>query len=199
MKPLLLLLRHGETDLNAHDAFRGWINVPLTDKGRQQAQDAGQFLKQFPISLVVHSPLERTAETSRIVAPHMPVETDHRLMPWNLGILAGKPKKPYLPLRDFYLDHPDRPIPQGESVDQFEQRFGDILQKGLRYGRAGKLALFVAHTSNVAAATGLLSGVRGRLEDMDSVEPGGIAGVFPNGNKFEVRPLFRESQAEMAS
>lgn len=199
-EPLLLMLRHGETELNAQDAFRGWLNVPLTDQGRQQATEAGQFAQHYPVSLVVHSPLERAAETARIVAPHMPVEVDARLLPWNLGILAGKPKQPYMKLRDFYLDHPDHSVPNGESVESFEKRFQGILERGIAYGRSGRLALFVTHTSNIAAASGLLSGVRGRLEEQDSVEPGGVAGVFAAGNKFELRPLFKESAAKsMAS
>ena len=39
MSATLVLLRHGESDWNAKDLFTGWVDVDLTDKGRQQAVD----------------------------------------------------------------------------------------------------------------------------------------------------------------
>src|SRR5215469_13916636 len=40
----LVLLRHGESAWNADDVFTGWIDVRLSDRGKQQADEAGQLL-----------------------------------------------------------------------------------------------------------------------------------------------------------
>jgi len=47
---VLVLLRHGESAWNAADVFTGWIDVRLSDHGKQQAHEAGQLLttRHFP-------------------------------------------------------------------------------------------------------------------------------------------------------
>ncbi len=42
----LVLLRHGESTWNRDNRFTGWTDVPLTDKGRQEASQAGQVLRE---------------------------------------------------------------------------------------------------------------------------------------------------------
>jgi len=41
---VLILLRHGESAWNATDVFTGWVDVQLSDRGRQQARQAGRLL-----------------------------------------------------------------------------------------------------------------------------------------------------------
>ena len=40
----LVLLRHGESDWNAKNLFTGWVDVPLSDKGRAEAEAGGRLL-----------------------------------------------------------------------------------------------------------------------------------------------------------
>lgn len=57
--------------LTAEDRFAGATNVPLSDEGREQARRLARRLAGEPIRAVYASPLDRTAETARIVAePH---------------------------------------------------------------------------------------------------------------------------------
>ena len=42
----LVLLRHGESDWNAKNLFTGWVDVPLTEKGRDEAVRAGSLLTE---------------------------------------------------------------------------------------------------------------------------------------------------------
>ena len=187
------MVRHGETRLNAQDQFRSWIDVPLDDNGVKQAQDVAEFLAHFPISMIFASPLNRTQHTAQIIAQKVgaQVEVDSHLLPWNLGVLAGQPKEPLKGIRDYYLDHPDEPIPNGESIKQFESRFAGILGKVIALGQGGQLPLLVTHTSNVVAAHNLLTGSEDRPEASDTVQPGGVAGIFQNGQGFDVKPMFR--------
>jgi broad specificity phosphatase PhoE len=62
------LVRHGETDWNREEVFRGRIDVPLNDRGRQQAQAAGRRLAAAGLAAVCTSPLGRARETAEIIA-----------------------------------------------------------------------------------------------------------------------------------
>ena len=42
----LVLLRHGESEWNAKNLFTGWVDVPLSDKGRAEAVHGGELLKE---------------------------------------------------------------------------------------------------------------------------------------------------------
>jgi broad specificity phosphatase PhoE len=67
----IFLIRHGATVLTAEDRFAGSIDVPLSDEGREQAQRLALRLSAEPVAAVYASPLDRAAETARILArPH---------------------------------------------------------------------------------------------------------------------------------
>jgi probable phosphoglycerate mutase len=67
----VFLVRHGATVLTAEDRFAGATNVPLSDEGREQARRLAWRLAGEQICAVYASPLDRTAETARILAePH---------------------------------------------------------------------------------------------------------------------------------
>lgn len=59
----LILLRHGESVWNQLNLFTGWVDVPLTEKGIDQAIAAGVKLKDMPIDAIYTSTLVRAQET----------------------------------------------------------------------------------------------------------------------------------------
>ena len=65
---LFYLVRHGETDWNREQVFRGRVDVPLNDLGRQQAQAAARKLSEADLTAVYTSPLKRAGGTADIVA-----------------------------------------------------------------------------------------------------------------------------------
>jgi phosphoserine phosphatase len=65
--PRFLLVRHGETDWNRAGKFQGQIDVPLNDRGREQASLAAEFLKTVPIDFAFTSPMLRPKETAEII------------------------------------------------------------------------------------------------------------------------------------
>jgi len=73
--PRMLLVRHGETDWNREKRFQGWVDVPLNEMGRQQAQQAAEFLRSVTIDRAVSSPMLRPKETAEIVLSHHPALT----------------------------------------------------------------------------------------------------------------------------
>lgn len=50
----LVLVRHGESVWNKENRFTGWTDVELSDKGRNEAQEAGKLLKAEGFTLTTH-------------------------------------------------------------------------------------------------------------------------------------------------
>ena len=49
---LLILMRHGQSVWNAADRFTGWVDVPLTEKGIEEAIKGGKDIAHLPIDEV---------------------------------------------------------------------------------------------------------------------------------------------------
>ena len=95
----LVLLRHGESEWNAKNLFTGWVDVPLSDKGRAEAVHGGELLKEAGVlpEKLFTSMLRRaimTANLSLDAADRhwIPVERDWRLNERHYGALQGKDK-----------------------------------------------------------------------------------------------------------
>ncbi|HEY8348138.1 MAG TPA: histidine phosphatase family protein [Symbiobacteriaceae bacterium] len=87
----LYLIRHGEAEGNHEGRCLGWDPVPLTDRGRRQAQALARRLATVPLSGVYSSDLHRALETARaIAAPHgLPVVPRCGLRELHFGAWAG--------------------------------------------------------------------------------------------------------------
>jgi 2,3-bisphosphoglycerate-dependent phosphoglycerate mutase len=95
----LVLLRHGESEWNKANLFTGWVDVPLSDKGRQEAARSGQLLAEHGLLPdVLHTSLLRraisTAELALVEADRqwIPVRRSWRLNERHYGALQGKDK-----------------------------------------------------------------------------------------------------------
>ena len=60
----LILLRHGQSTWNQHNLFTGWVDVPLSAKGVEEALYAGQLIKDIPIHVIFCSTLMRALMTA---------------------------------------------------------------------------------------------------------------------------------------
>jgi 2,3-bisphosphoglycerate-dependent phosphoglycerate mutase len=96
----LVLLRHGESEWNAENLFTGWVDVPLTDKGRTEAARGGELMREAGVLPdVLHTSLLRrairTAELALDASERhwIPVQRSWRLNERHYGALQGKNKK----------------------------------------------------------------------------------------------------------
>ncbi len=60
----LILLRHGQSTWNQHNLFTGWVDVPLSAKGVEEALYAGKLIKDIPIHVIFSSTLIRALMTA---------------------------------------------------------------------------------------------------------------------------------------
>ena len=95
----LVLLRHGESEWNKANLFTGWVDVPLSDKGREEAARGGRLLAEHGLLPdVLHTSLLRRAITTAELAlaeadrQWIPVRRSWRLNERHYGALQGKDK-----------------------------------------------------------------------------------------------------------
>ena len=76
----LVLLRHGQSQWNLENRFTGWKDVPLTEKGINEANNAGHLLKKHNIKIdkVFSSVLERANKTAEIAIKASGIENLHK-------------------------------------------------------------------------------------------------------------------------
>lgn len=60
----LILLRHGQSEWNKKNIFTGWVDIPLSQEGIEEALSAGRKLQNVPVDLVYTSTLIRGAMTA---------------------------------------------------------------------------------------------------------------------------------------
>ena len=86
----LILIRHGQTEMNAQNLYFGKLNPPLNDLGIEQSYMAKEKLSNIAYDCIYSSPLERTKETAEI-CNYLDKEIiyDSRLEEINFGIFEG--------------------------------------------------------------------------------------------------------------
>jgi len=94
----LVLVRHGQSQWNLENRFTGWVDVPLSDKGREEARQAGLALKGVHFDCAFTSVLIRAQDTLKIILEQtgqtsLPIENDQALNERHYGALQGLNKK----------------------------------------------------------------------------------------------------------
>ena len=203
----LILLRHGQSEWNAKNLFTGWVDVPLSDQGRQEATHGGELMKQENIlpDIVFTSLLRRaimTANLSLDAADRhwIPVKRSWRLNERHYGALQGKNKKE---IRDEYgedqfmqwrrsYDVPPPAIELGSewSQDQDPRYAGepiprseclkDVLARALPYWESDIVPAIKTGKTVMIAAHG--NSLRGIVKYLDDISDDDIVGVnIPTG------------------
>jgi broad specificity phosphatase PhoE len=158
----VVIVRHGETEFNRRGVFRGRFDVPLNDRGREQAGRVARMLGSEPIAAVFTSPLVRATETARAIAgAHgLAAQPDDAFNNIDLGEWQGQEKarvKRERPdLWDLWIHDPDGlEIPGGERLGDVRRR---AYERTLRLIRehAGARVVIVTHRSVAKLLSGAL-------------------------------------------
>jgi 2,3-bisphosphoglycerate-dependent phosphoglycerate mutase len=93
----LVLLRHGQSQWNLENKFTGWVDVPLTALGEEEARGAGAKLKGIRFDKAYTSDLQRAQKTLALALevsgqPHVPVTRNQALNERHYGDLQGLDK-----------------------------------------------------------------------------------------------------------
>jgi 2,3-bisphosphoglycerate-dependent phosphoglycerate mutase len=205
----LVLLRHGESDWNAKNLFTGWVDVPLSEKGRVEAEEGGRLLADAGLLPdVVHTSVLRRAITTANLALDVadrhwiPVKRSWRLNERHYGALQGKNKKQTLEQfgeEQFMLwrrsyDVPPPPLADGSEYSQVgDPRYAelghlmprteclkDVVARMLPYWEAEIVPDLRSGRTVLVAAHG--NSLRALVKHLDGIGDAEIAGLnIPTG------------------
>jgi broad specificity phosphatase PhoE len=147
----IILIRHGETDWNKEQVFRGRIDVPLNQTGLAQAHAVRETLAEIAIDALYASPLARAFETARVLAEdrNLDITAEEGLSDVDFGLWQGVAKeqveKNYPDLYSTWLTDPQLvTFPRGETLLKVQKRSMAALERAMDSNR-GKTIAVVSH------------------------------------------------------
>lgn len=129
------MVRHGQTEYNQENRIQGWLDIPLSERGREQAERVAEELKEMHIDAIFSSDLSRAYETAREIAKFHSLEvvTTPRLREvdqgeWD-GLTVEQAQERYPDEYRSWLSSPPtaRP-PGGESLKDVEERIVPLME-----------------------------------------------------------------------
>jgi broad specificity phosphatase PhoE len=161
----IILARHGETDWNTGEIFRGRADVPLNATGLRQAELLAEYLSGEKIDIIYSSPLQRAVKTAEaITACHgLDVNTVENINDIDYGEWQGlsldKVKERYPELYQDWLDTPEQVrFPGGESLAEVRGRAMPFVEDAVMRCGEGKIMVVshrVVHKVLIGALLGL--------------------------------------------
>jgi len=153
--PILALVRHGQSLWNLEDRFTGWVDVPLTAQGREEALAAGTKLAGYTFDVAYTSTLQRAQNTLALISESMgvalPTIRDEALNERHYGDLQGLNKartaeKYGADQVKIWRRSYDVPPPGGESLEMTAARTLPFFERSILGDIAsGKNVIVVAH------------------------------------------------------
>lgn len=185
--PRVILVRHGHTDFNGvEDKIHGWLDVPLNDKGHEDADTIKTNLK-FPVDGIFSSDLIRARETADIINQDhkAPIIDSDALRPWNLGHFQGRHMYEVVGQINLYVENQSKLVPSGESFSDFRQRYISFLDRIICQAIKEKQTLIVVtHVGNMNLTDGWIQ--NGMMKDFSINRDVGTTNKFSPGKLFEI-------------
>ena len=148
--PVIYLARHGETAWSLTGQHTGLTDLPLTERGEQNARALGERLVGLSFAKVFTSFLQRAARTCELTGFGDVAAVDRDLLEWNYGQYEGRRTA------EIHAERPDWQLfrdgcPGGESPDQVGARADRALSR-LRAVQGDVLLFSSGHFLRVLAA-----------------------------------------------
>jgi phosphoserine phosphatase len=171
-KPMvqIALIRPGSTDYDLQGRIQGNLDIPLNEKGREQAASAVECLKGRSLTALYSSAGQAAEETADLIGAALKLKpkTIERLENMDHGLWQGmliedvKRKQPKVYKQ--WQDHPENVCPpEGEMLAEVTERVDAILDKLLRKHRFGTIGLVAAEPLASVIRCRILGGEVGDL------------------------------------
>ena len=146
----IIIARHGQTEWNVEEVFRGRIDIGLDETGLKQAELLAEYLSNKKIETVYSSPLQRALKTAEAIASRhdLEVETTSGLIDFDFGKWQGlslqEVRDRYPELYKEWATNPHLvKIPDGESLGAVTERAMIVLEEVI--ARYEGTVVLVAH------------------------------------------------------
>ncbi len=147
----IILVRHGQTPWNKDKIFRGSVDIPLNDTGREEARLAGEWLKGETLHAAYCSPLSRARDTGEAIARHHGLAVVD--LPGLSDLCYGDWER--LPLTEVKVKHADLyrqwetaphtvRFPNGETLRELRTRALTAVEEVIKRHQ-GQVVLLAAH------------------------------------------------------
>ena len=191
----LLLVRHGDTELNSSERYWGNTDVRLSEAGLRQAEKLGDRLAVEKINIVYSSDLKRASVTAETIASrhNLGVITCPELREINFGELEGLTFREIIEryprvARLWMQRSPKLKCPGGESLVEFSHRVSQFLPR-LKNHTPEETILIVAHSGSLRSLLCYLMGIESErrwqfrldlasLTILDTYPPGAILSLL---------------------
>ena len=203
----LVLMRHGESEWNKKNLFTGWVDVPLSEKGVEEAKAGGVMLKEAGVlpDLLFTSMQKRAIKTANLALDTadrswIPVQRSWRLNERHYGALQGLDKaatrekygdEQFMLWRRSYDTPPPAIDPGSEFAQDGDPRYAgdpiphteclkDVLGRMLPYWESNIVPALQTGKTVLIAAHG--NSLRSIVKYLDDISDADIAGVnIPTG------------------
>jgi broad specificity phosphatase PhoE len=160
----IVLVRHGETEWSRDGKHTGNTDVPLTERGREQAKALGAALERRSFARTLTSPLARAAETARLAG--FDADARDELREWDYGAYEGLKTMEIREERPGWTLWADG-VPEGETAAEVAARV-DVVLDELRATNGTALVVAHGHLLRVLAVRWIgLDPEAGRLLALD--------------------------------
>jgi broad specificity phosphatase PhoE len=164
--PEVVLVRHGETEWTLSGQHTGRTDIPLTERGREQARALAAELARWRFALVLTSPLARAKETCRLAGLAEHAAERDELMEWDYGAYEGRKTIEIREEQPGWTLWGDG-VPEGETAAEVGARVDRVIAE-LRSVAAEAAVFAHGHVLRVLAARWLgLEPDAGRLFALD--------------------------------
>ena len=147
----IYLVRHGTTEWNQKEVFRGRIDCELNETGRAEARALAEYFRDVTIDSIYASPLSRAVETAQAVASFkgLRVKPEPLFIDIDFGEWQGMPLKEveekYPDLYRLWRERPqDVSFPSGENLTLVKTRARGGIERVIQEN-PGKAVLIVSH------------------------------------------------------
>ncbi len=146
----IVLIRPGATDYDCDQRIQGALDIPLNRQGLTEVAKAVDELSELRIETIYAAPGAAAAETAEVLAAdlHARLKKLDRLQNFNLGLWQGlkigdvRHKQPKVYRQ--WQEQPENVCPpEGEMIDQADERIAAVMTKLLRKHKKGVIGLVV--------------------------------------------------------
>ena len=159
----LYVMRHGQTDWNVLRKVQGCSDTELNENGIKQAQNAKEKFEEYPIDVILCSPLKRTRKTIEIMNKDkkIPVIYEEKLLERSWGKIEGiqgEEADYFFNQHDYWNYHTNLKIKEIEPVVDCCQRVWEFIEE-IKEKYAGKNVLCVTHRGIARVINSYFSGI----------------------------------------
>lgn len=189
---LVYVARHGTTEFNQSNQYRGHLDPDLAGQGWRDAHALAFYFEPIDLGGIFFSKKKRARHTAMLINKAKVCECyvgHDNLECLDVGDLGGQKKTPETKAKvDYHAKNPEVPFEGGESFNEFRARVRPLFVEAVELAlQVGRPVLVVSHSSVIREVGEFINGDHAST----AVEPGGVVGIFIEDGRLRVEPIFK--------